>query len=99
MCRSGITVTESLIEAINQNSVKSVVDENLKHWLDIVSTTSLGHKVEAPNGLINSLTLISSYGPIGIWYIIIKKNIPFKDWPILHFKCVTYTYYTFVGNV
>ncbi|VVC40656.1 Gamma-glutamyltranspeptidase,Nucleophile aminohydrolases, N-terminal [Cinara cedri] len=64
LAKTGITVTKSLTEAINQNSIKSVRDENLRNWLDLVSTTIPGYKVVAPDGLINSLSLISSYGSI-----------------------------------
>jgi len=62
----GITVTESLLEAINQNTTKLVKDENLKRWLSTVSTRSPGQIVKAPNGLVKTLTSISLHGPIGM---------------------------------
>jgi len=64
--RSGITVTESLLDAINDKTMKLVQDENLKRWLDTVTTVPVNHKVKAPKGLINTLNLISSKGPNGI---------------------------------
>lgn len=62
--RIGITVTDSLLEAIN--TTKLIEDENLKHWLFTVSTSSPGQTVKAPNGLIKTLTSISVHGPTGI---------------------------------
>lgn len=62
--RIGITVTESLYDSINE-TIKLVKDENLKHWLETVSTVSPGHIVKAPKGLINTLNLISLQGPNG----------------------------------
>jgi len=64
--RTGITVTKSLLEAINQNTTKLIEDENLKHWISAVSNSSLGQIIQVPNGLINTLTSISLHGPIGI---------------------------------
>jgi len=46
--------------------MKLVQDENLKRWLDTVTTVPVNHKVKAPKGLINTLNLISSQGPNGI---------------------------------
>lgn len=62
--RIGITVTESLRDSINE-TIKSVKDENLKHWLAKVSTVSCGHVVEVPKGLINTLNLIALQGSKG----------------------------------
>lgn len=65
--RSGVIVTESLLEAISQYiNLESIQDTNFKQWLTTVSITSPGHVVKAPNGLINTLNKISAYGPIGI---------------------------------
>jgi hypothetical protein len=64
--RIGITITESLLEAINQNTTTLVEDENFKHWLSTVSNSSIGQIVKAPNGLIKTLTSISLHGPIGM---------------------------------
>jgi len=65
--RSGIPVTESLHEAIQQyNILESVQDTVFKQWLSTVSISPSGQKVKAPNGLINTLIKISSHGPIGI---------------------------------
>jgi len=64
--RKGITVTKSLLEAINQNTTKLVEDDNLKRWLSTVSNSSLGQIVKSPNGLIETLTSISLHGPIGM---------------------------------
>lgn len=44
----------------------NVQDENLKLWLKLVLNSTVGEVVKVPNGLINTLTLISSHGPIGI---------------------------------
>lgn len=66
--RTGIVVTESLLDAINDKHMKIVQDENLKRWLDTVITVSVGHIVKAPKGLINTLNMISSQGPNGILY-------------------------------
>lgn len=62
----GITVTESLLEAINQNATNLIEDDNLKRWLSTVSTKSPGQIVKAPNGLIKTLTSISLNGPNGM---------------------------------
>lgn len=62
----GITVTESLLEAINQNTTNLIEDDNLKRWLSTVSTKSPGQIVKAPNGLIKTLTSISLNGPNGM---------------------------------
>lgn len=65
--RSGIPVTESLHEAIQQyNMLTEVQDTVFKQWLTTVSTTSSGQKVKAPSGLIDTLNKISSHEPIGI---------------------------------
>jgi len=64
--RNGITVTESLLEAINQNTTKLIEDENLKHWISTVSNSSLGQIIKVPNGLIKTLTSISLHGPLGM---------------------------------
>lgn len=64
LAKMGITVTESLLEAINQNTTKLVKDDNLKRWLSTVSTRSPGQIVKTPNGLIKTLTSISLHGPI-----------------------------------
>jgi len=64
--RIGITITESLLEAINQNTTTLVEDENFKHWLSTVSNSSIGEIVKAPNGLIKTLTSISLHGPFGM---------------------------------
>lgn len=65
LSRSGIVVTRNLLDAIKQNAL-NVQDKNLKLWLEMVLNSTAGKVVKAPNGLINTLTLISSYGPIGI---------------------------------
>lgn len=61
---SGIKVTESLLEGINQNT--KVQDINLKLWFEKVLTKSPGQIVEVPNGLNETLNLIYSQGSIGI---------------------------------
>ncbi|XP_027850177.2 glutathione hydrolase 7-like isoform X1 [Aphis gossypii] len=64
LAKTGITVTESLLEAINQNTTKLIEDENLKHWISTVSNSSLGQIIKVPNGLIKTLTSISLHGPL-----------------------------------
>ncbi|KAL5239888.1 hypothetical protein ACI65C_007298 [Semiaphis heraclei] len=64
LAKKGITVTNSLLEAIDQNTTKLVEDENLKRWLSTISNSSLGQIVKSPNGLIETLTSISLNGPI-----------------------------------
>lgn len=72
--RSGITVTESLLDAINDKTMKLIRDKNLKRWLDTVTTVSVGHIVEPPKGLIKTLNLISSQGPNGNGYYNMKPT-------------------------
>lgn len=43
-----------------------LADVNLKNWLVTVMKTPSGQRVAVPNGLINTLTTITS-GPIGIF--------------------------------
>ncbi|XP_022181735.1 gamma-glutamyltransferase 7-like isoform X2 [Myzus persicae] len=64
LAKIGITVTTSLLEAINQNTTKLVEDDNLKRWLSTISNSLPGQIVKAPNGLIKTLTSISLHGPI-----------------------------------
>ncbi|XP_050421122.1 uncharacterized protein LOC126833689 isoform X2 [Adelges cooleyi] len=60
LAKRGVIVTESLLEAINQKSLESFQNKALKDWLTIVSTYSPGQVVKVPDGLINTLNLISS---------------------------------------
>lgn len=52
-------MTNSLLEAINQNNLQSAQNNNLKHWLATVKTTPIDQKVKVPNGLVDTLTSIS----------------------------------------
>lgn len=59
-------VTKSLRDAIIElNNTQLIKDKNLKDWSDKVLNISSGQIVDVPNGLIDTLTLISQRGPIG----------------------------------
>ncbi|XP_050545413.1 glutathione hydrolase 7-like isoform X2 [Daktulosphaira vitifoliae] len=63
LAKNGIKVTESLLESINQQTLESFKDDALKKWLTIVTTCKPGEIIKAPDGLLNTLILISTHGP------------------------------------
>jgi len=77
LANSGITVTESLLEAIKQYiNMDSIEDINFKQWLSTVLNSSVHDIVKVPNGLINTLTKISLHGPI-VFYKEMSQELKF----------------------
>ncbi|XP_050421121.1 glutathione hydrolase 7-like isoform X1 [Adelges cooleyi] len=74
LAKRGVIVTESLLEAINQKSLESFQNKALKDWLTIVSTYSPGQVVKVPDGLINTLNLISS-NQLDVFYEKMTKEL------------------------